>query len=266
MNYLNVYCNLIRKAEKRGYNKKTNKEIGIYVEGHHIFPRCIYGQTKFGNRRIVYLTAREHYIAHSLLEKIFIKRYGKKDPKTIKMTHAFWKMNHQKSGDKVYYFNSYLYESVKKRIGDNIRKRCLGVKQSQELVKKKRKIHSVYEYLITDPDGKEYKTNSLKNFCREYNLHNPTMCYVSLGKRNHYKGWTVKIINIINPNLIMKEEQRILLKKCRLKTYYFLSPENEIIKVDDINEYCKNYNLSKRQMQRVHNSKLKEHRGWRLPK
>lgn len=266
MNYLRTYCNLVRKAEKRGYNKKVSKELGIYVEGHHIFPRSIYGQTSSGNKRIVYLTAREHYIAHSLLEKAFIKRYGRKNPKTIKMTHAFWKMNHQKKKGQVYYCNSYLYEAVKQRIGDNIRKRCLGVKQSQELVNKKRKIHSVYEYSIKDPNGKEYKTNSLKQFCKQYDLHGPTMCYVSLGKRNHYKGWTVKVINVINPHLIMKEEQKSLLRKCRLKTYYFLSPENKVIVVKDINKHCEKHQLSKRQMQRVHNLKLKEHRGWRLPR
>jgi hypothetical protein len=85
MNYLKVYCNLIRKAEKRSYTKKKAKEQGLYVEGHHTFPKSIFGK----NKRIVYLTAREHYIAHSLLEKICIKRYGLNHWKTLKMIHQY---------------------------------------------------------------------------------------------------------------------------------------------------------------------------------
>ena len=32
MNYLKTYCNLIRKAEQKGYTKKKAKEQGLYVE------------------------------------------------------------------------------------------------------------------------------------------------------------------------------------------------------------------------------------------
>ena len=85
MNYLRVYCNLIRKAEKRGYNKKRAKEHGLYVEGHHIFPVSIFGK----NKRIVYLTAREHYIAHALLEKICIKKCLQHTYNQIKIASNF---------------------------------------------------------------------------------------------------------------------------------------------------------------------------------
>ena len=44
MNYLKTYCNLIRKAEQKGYTKKKAKEQGLYVEGHHTFPKSIYGK------------------------------------------------------------------------------------------------------------------------------------------------------------------------------------------------------------------------------
>jgi hypothetical protein len=102
MNYLKTYCNLIRKAENR-----TPPEG--YTEKHHTFPKSIFGN----NSRIVVLTAREHYIAHALLEKICIKRYGLKDRKTIKMITAFWCMNNQNTKNE--YFNSYLYETLRER-------------------------------------------------------------------------------------------------------------------------------------------------------
>ena len=109
MNYLKSYCNLIRKAEKRGYTKKKAKEQELYVEGHHTFPVSIFGK----NKRIVYLTAREHYIAHALLEKIYIKRYGIENWKTKKMINAFWCMNSQKFRNN--YTNSYLYQKSRER-------------------------------------------------------------------------------------------------------------------------------------------------------
>jgi hypothetical protein len=103
MNYLKVYCSLIRKAENR-----TPPEG--YTEKHHIFPKSVYGN----NNRIVVLTAREHYIAHALLEKIFIQRYGLKDQRTIKMlyTHIMMKNNG--------YYNGYLYEKAKIRFSNNM--------------------------------------------------------------------------------------------------------------------------------------------------
>ena len=102
MNYLKIYCNLIRKAENR-----TPPEG--YTEKHHTFPKSIYGK----NNRVVKLTGREHYIAHALLEKIYIKRYGVKNWKTKKMINAFWCMNSQKYKNK--YLNSYLYEKSRER-------------------------------------------------------------------------------------------------------------------------------------------------------
>jgi len=102
MNYLKVYCSLIRKAQKR-------TPPDGYTEKHHIFPKSIFGN----NNVVVILTAREHYIAHALLEKIYIKRYGEKDLNSIKMTHAFFLMNSKTNGND--YFNSYLYESLRVR-------------------------------------------------------------------------------------------------------------------------------------------------------
>lgn len=78
MNYLKVYCNLIRKAENR-----TPPEG--YTEKHHTFPKSIFGN----NNRVVVLTAREHYIAHALLVKVYKKRYGITHKNTHKMLYAY---------------------------------------------------------------------------------------------------------------------------------------------------------------------------------
>jgi hypothetical protein len=101
MNYLKHYCNLIRKAENRVPPEG-------YTEKHHTFPKSIFGK----NNRVVILTGREHYIAHALLEKICIKRYGLKNQKTIKMIYAHCVMKNSEDS----YYNSYLYENSKHRM------------------------------------------------------------------------------------------------------------------------------------------------------
>lgn len=110
MNYLKVYCNLMRKAQHR-------QVVEGYVEKHHIFPLSIYGK----NNKIVVLSGREHYIAHALLEKICIKRYGLKNWKTEKMNFALISMR----GNNREYDNSYLYENARIRRSQIIKGRLL---------------------------------------------------------------------------------------------------------------------------------------------
>lgn len=61
MNYLIHYDRLILRARAR--------VLHGYSERHHIVPRCIGGSNKQTN--IVILTAREHYVAHQLLAKMY---------------------------------------------------------------------------------------------------------------------------------------------------------------------------------------------------
>lgn len=81
MNYFKNYSKLIRNAQCR-------ENPSVYCEKHHIFPVSIFGK----NNSIVVLTAKEHYIAHLLLYKICLKRYGLDHRYTIKMARAWWNM------------------------------------------------------------------------------------------------------------------------------------------------------------------------------
>jgi len=63
MNYKLHYDNLIERAK--------NRIIKGYTEKHHIMPRCMNGSNDKDN--LVNLTAREHFIAHILLVKIYPK-------------------------------------------------------------------------------------------------------------------------------------------------------------------------------------------------
>lgn len=77
MNYKHHYEKLISTRKDRFLRE------GEYYEKHHIIPRCIGGMDNKDN--LVYLTAREHYIAHWLLIKI--------NPNIWKLYFAFYKMS-----------------------------------------------------------------------------------------------------------------------------------------------------------------------------
>ena len=67
MNLDKCYLNLIQRA--KGENRQ--KGLGIYFEEHHIIPKCLNGTDDPDN--LVLLTAKEHYVAHHLLHKIYKK-------------------------------------------------------------------------------------------------------------------------------------------------------------------------------------------------
>lgn len=71
MNYKNLYSTIVEKASLRGLNKT---KLDGYFEAHHIAPRCMGGSDDSYN--LVLLTAREHYIAHLLLAKIYPESSG----------------------------------------------------------------------------------------------------------------------------------------------------------------------------------------------
>jgi len=64
MNYAATYCALI---SKRLRNPLTRDDC--YVERHHIIPKSEGGKDEPDN--LVNLTAREHYVAHLLLARIY---------------------------------------------------------------------------------------------------------------------------------------------------------------------------------------------------
>lgn len=62
MNYIKLYNSII-------VNAKFREKPDCYCEKHHIIPKCLGGTNEESN--LVILTAREHFIVHHLLYKIF---------------------------------------------------------------------------------------------------------------------------------------------------------------------------------------------------
>jgi hypothetical protein len=75
------YFSLINGASLRGWDRKT---APIYVERHHIIPKSLGGINNTEN--LVFLSSREHFIAHKLLIKMTEGKFK------TKMVHALWRM------------------------------------------------------------------------------------------------------------------------------------------------------------------------------
>jgi hypothetical protein len=119
MDYLNIYNKLIQHAKEHAEERRALNKQSIYFEGHHIIPRCLNGtgsskEWKYSNynvneSNIVPLTAKEHYIAHLLLTKIY--------PDNSQIFYAFLAMvqwgRHSGSVNRSYRISAKQYQSIK---------------------------------------------------------------------------------------------------------------------------------------------------------
>lgn len=96
MNYKKIYDQLVEKCRVRGLDKSA---LEGYFEKHHITPRCMGGSDDPEN--FVLFTAREHYVAHILLWKIY--------PKDSNLFHAAWMMSNRSLQNR----NSKLYAKLR---------------------------------------------------------------------------------------------------------------------------------------------------------
>ena len=143
MNYLKRYIKLVRKAQERVLPDD------VYREKHHVFPVSIFGQNEY----LVELTFKEHVVAHHLLYKVYEKRYGDKNKKTIKMKCALLAMlnfrtdTRKKVSDKtIAKLVNKLYAAYSKK--KRYIKPMLGKKHSKQTIEKmkKEKNHKKYDW------------------------------------------------------------------------------------------------------------------------
>lgn len=104
MNYAKIYESLIEKRRKYPLSRGS-----CYCERHHFIPRCMGGGNELWN--LVYLTAKEHFVAHHLLCKC--------NPKNGKLLNAFIAMCTKKDCQKErsIHISAKRYEALKKAYG-----------------------------------------------------------------------------------------------------------------------------------------------------
>jgi hypothetical protein len=131
-------------------NAKTRTVSG-YVERHHIIPRSLGGADTMDN--LVDLTAREHFICHWLLTKIYTgdARY--------KMINALYLMQ-GKNQYQERYINSRVYETLRKEYAEYISKMNTGRVQPAD--EKARQIEATTGRR-RDPFTADWKLNLSKN-------------------------------------------------------------------------------------------------------
>lgn len=100
------YRNIITKALQRSSNKKTLIESLGYVELHHILPKCLcITELQIKDKENhVYLTAKEHFICHLLLSKMF--------PTNYKLKHAITCFQQSRNGKRI--LTAGQYSTIKK--------------------------------------------------------------------------------------------------------------------------------------------------------
>ena len=123
MNYQRVYSQIIDRARIQN----RTKGAGTYYESHHLVPKCVGGSNSKDNR--VLLTAREHFICHWLLIRIY--------PESNSLSFAFWTMCNQKNKHQQsrYRPSSRAYEEAKQasiRAQRGVPSGMLGKKHSEE--------------------------------------------------------------------------------------------------------------------------------------
>lgn len=133
MNYKKIYFSIIRNRRKNPLDSVSKPIAHSYSESHHIFPRSFGGGNHKAN--LVRLTAREHFIVHFLLYKMYKHRSQVLFPNSKvqaeryrKMAYAFNLMIRVKS-KQFDYINSRVFEQIKQEIN------CEYVKYPPEQVK-----------------------------------------------------------------------------------------------------------------------------------
>lgn len=221
MNYQKIYDNLIQDATK-------NPKADTYKEKHHIVPLCMGGNDSQNN--LIFLTARQHYIAHWLLYKIHktssllyawhcMSRVGIGQKDRLMNSHHFKRcrkerkklLSEQSKGSKNnFYGKSHTQESIQKMLES----RNLAYSTNSELKEKTRQILSATckkTFSDVPKTAEQRKRIGRKNMVMLANIH--TKEIVRVQKNNEYdpKVW-------VNMRCVFPENKNVGCKHCDIRT------------------------------------------------
>jgi hypothetical protein len=233
MNYPKIYNEIIENAKFENHLKYK----GVYYENHHIVPKCLGGSNEKDN--LVLLTAKEHFICHKLLVKIYPNNKG--------LSFAYYAM--------VHFPSKYRKEVLKISSRDYILAKELfaKVQSSRTVWNKGRK--GLYKC------SKETREKlSILSSGKNNGMHNKThtdkaKAKISIANSGENNGMRKAVKK--DPSFIKGENNHAS------KSYKIITPENEIIIITGLREFCKKNNLHHSNMVKVANKKQKEHKGYK---
>lgn len=192
MNYRKIYARIIKKAKKE--NREKGK--GMYYEAHHIKPKSLFPAFSKTKQNIVLLTAREHYVAHKLLTKIY---------PCNSMLYAFMVMSSKainNNGRRDYFVSSRDFDRLKKRFSENNPAKSSEARAKISKTKKGKNHHfygviaensGAYKddiFTFVHTDGR-YLTGTRVFMCRNSELTKTEISNLITGYRYTAKGWSL---------------------------------------------------------------------------
>ena len=167
MNYKKIYNNIILKYRNLNLQKLDKKDSNyIYLEKHHIIPRCMSGSDNEEN--LVNIPAKVHFICHLLLTKIY---------KNTEFEYKLWNAAHRfiygNKGQQKVKITSNQYKVIKENFSKFRSKANIGEgnpnygnkwtqEQKYNLSKKKKGQPAWNKGIICTKDKKEKISNKLK--------------------------------------------------------------------------------------------------------
>lgn len=217
MKYFRWYYRIINKA----LLEKRSRKDGYY-ESHHVKPKCKGGKFE------VLLTAREHFIVHLILTKIY--------PKDYQLTSAFNKMFQKSEGQERYMPMSYWYEYKRKKFSENHPMKNEEVKERHYL--------GMMRDLLSKNIGKHYEFGTCK-ICNVNLYSNKKLC--SDECRSESSRRSARRTNCKYPKKKSKPKNICHICGTLHNGKYCCSPEcfSEFIKIPD-NEYSKSLKKSRK--------------------
>lgn len=279
MNYKKIYNAIINRA-------KTREHIeGVYYENHHIIPKCIGGKNTSANK--VPLTAREHFLCHWLLTKIY------DDSKLVFAWNSFCMNTY--NGDRP---TSHLYEHARLKYVELMKERikagkfvphspkgsiwmtdgqkCIRVNEKDESIYidsnwkrgrviESRKPHSKEskKKMSEAKAGKKVFRSEKFNVKNRVWINNGTKCKMVLQNNlNDYLNSNWVLGRIINKRKVSTSEKLDYRKKIG-QEYLVVFPDGDTKKINNIKLFCEEYGLNVASMYRVASGKYKQHKNFK---
>lgn len=252
MDYIEIYNKIIEKVKSE--NRKL--KCGVYYEKHHIKPRSLFKDLSKDTNNIILLTAKEHFICHILLEKIYDCR---------QMKYAIWRM----CNDGKYKVSARYYEYIKQKIAVESSKLNKGKKLSEEHKRKisialsgkthsvetKKKMSESYDpskHMISEELRKQYSEAATERFkgkkqTEEFKKH---LSEIRKGEKNpmfgksnklfmsdeKYEEYKKKLSNSLKGHHVSDETREKIRQKTKARVQGKNNPKAVKVKIKELNK------------------------------